>query len=461
MTRIEFVIQQIHQLITDGVWLPGARIWSIRTCAAELNISKNTVVEAYDRMVALGQLEARIGSGYYVPTTSRHDRLPKVLSVAQAVDAASLLREQLVRHYEVRVGEGRPPHDWVGSPQFRLPSTPYARPEDNQVHGYGDPWGFIRLREYLAQSLCDRYIQVETEQILTTLGANHALDLIARQLLEPGDTVLVDSPGYYPLFAKLHLCGVQIVGVRRLVSGPDIEDLNAKAARYRPKIFFTQSQAHNPTGSSLSLPTGHRILLAAAQHGFQVVEDDPFADILPADAPRLASLDQLERVIYVGTFSKTLSAGLRVGYVACNAPLARALCDLKMLTIASSDDIAERMLYDFIASGHYLKHLRKLRNKVAQATDQALTTLHKLGLGVFCEPSNCFYLWAYLHPGDHEEQLVEEASESSIFIAPGRIFTPDRASARPAMRLNVAYACQPKFIEFMQRRKQKLHRTVP
>lgn len=452
MTRIEAVIQQIHQGIAAGTWPPGARVWSIRTAAAELKVSKNTVAEAYDRMVALGQLEARIGSGYYVPRTARRERLPKALSVAQAVDAVSLLREQLIRQYEVRIGEGRPPHDWAGKLEFHLPPGSRSQPTDNEVHGYGNPWGFIRLREYLSRNLNDRQIHAEPEHILTTMGANHALDLIARQLLEPGDTVLVDSPGYYPLFAKLHLGGVQIVGVRRLVDGPDVEDLNAKAARYRPKIFFTQSQAHNPTGSTLTLSTAHRILLAAAQHKFLVVEDDPFADILPVDAPRLAALDQLERVIYVGTFSKTLSAGLRVGYLACQATLARSLCDLKMLTIASSGDIAERMLYEFIASGQYLKHLRKLRHRVAQATGQALDVLNDLGLEVFCEPSGCFYLWVYLRPGDHEEKLVQEASEHSIFIAPGHLFTPDRNSARPAMRLNIAYATHPKFIEFMRRR---------
>ncbi|WP_322999605.1 PLP-dependent aminotransferase family protein [Castellaniella sp.] len=452
MTRIEAVIQQIHQGIAAGTWPPGARIWPIRTAAAELKVSKNTVAEAYDRMVALGQLEARVGSGFYVPRATRRERLPKALSVAQAVDAASLLREQLIRQYEVRIGEGRPPHDWAGKLDFHLPAAGRSSAEDNEVHGYGNPWGFIRLREYLSRSLHDRQIHADPEHILTTMGANHALDLIARQLLEPGDTVLVDSPGYYPLFAKLHLGGVQIIGVKRLVNGPDIDDLNAKAARYQPKIFFTQSQAHNPTGSALTLPVGHRILLAATQHRFLVVEDDPFADILPADSPRLASLDQLERVIYVGTFSKTLSAGLRVGYLACNATLARALCDLKMLTIASSGDIAERMLYEFIASGQYLKHLRKLRHRVFQATGQALDILHDLGLEVFCEPTGCFYLWVHLRPGDHEEKLVQEASEHSIFIAPGHLFTPDRHSTRPAMRLNIAYAAHPKFIEFMKRR---------
>ncbi|MER1968954.1 PLP-dependent aminotransferase family protein [Castellaniella sp. GW247-6E4] len=452
MTRIDAVIQHVHAGIAAGTWPPGARIWSIRTAAAELGMSKNTVAEAYDRMVAMGQLEARMGSGYYVPTQAKREPLPKAISVAQAVDAVSLLREQLVRRYEVRVGEGRPPRAWVGRPDFKPLADPGRHPEDNEAHDYGNPWGFDKLREYLAQSLIERGIEATPGQILTTMGANHALDLIARQLLEPGDTVLVDSPGYYPLFAKLHLGGIRIVGVRRLVNGPDIDELNTKAARYKPKLFFTQSLAHNPTGSSLSLPIGHRVLQAAARHGFDIVEDDPLADILPANAPRLAALDQLERVIYVGTFSKTLSAGLRVGYLAANPARASALCDLKMLTVVSSGDLAERMLFGFIASGQYLKHLRRLRTRVSQTTAQALQAVRGLGLEVFCEPSGCFYLWVYLRPGDDESRLVEEASARNIFIAPGRLFIPERVNDRPAMRLNIAYATHPKFIDFMRER---------
>jgi len=448
----------VQDHIAGGHWPAGGKIWSIRAAAKTLQVSKNTVAEAYDRLVAQGRLEARIGSGYYVPRQERRDAPPKALSVAHAVDAVSLLREQLVRHYEVRVGEGRPPHAWAGRIDFRSSSFSGTSARDADVHGYGNPWGYIRLREHLSQALGERGIGAAPDQILTTLGANHALDLIVRQLLEPGDVVLVDSPGYYPLFAKLHLSGVRMVGVRRLESGPDVEDLQAKAAQYRPKLFFTQSVAHNPTGGSLTLPVAYRVLQAATQHNFRIVEDDTFVDIVPLSAPRLAALDQLERVIYVGTFSKTLSAGLRVGYLAANESLTEALCDLKMLTIASSADYVERMLYEFIASGHYLKHLRKLRTRVAQATEQSLDVLEGLGLEVFCQPqAGGFYLWVYLSEGDDERKLVEDASLQSIFIAPGALFTPERMHDRPAMRLNIAYTNHPKFIAFMRERVKAGH----
>ncbi len=447
MTRIETVMQYIKQGITEGEWHAGAKIWSIRKATQELKVSKNTVTEAYDRLVASGWLEPRLGSGYYVPVKNHIRPLPKAVSVAQAVDAATLLREQLIRHYEVRVGEGRPPMAWVGALDFKAPKNSM-----DATHGYGNPWGYEKLRQYLAQALRERGVDTYTDNVLTTMGANHALDLVVRQYLDAGDTVLVDSPGYYPLFAKLHLMGVRMVGVNRLKNGPDIDDLQIKAAKYKPKIFFTQSQGHNPTGAGLSLAVGHRLLLAAAKFNFKVVEDDPFADILPYDTPRLVSLDQLDRVIYIGTFSKTLSAGLRVGYIVANSEIANSLCDLKMLTMASSGGITERMLYDFIVAGNYLKYLRKLRNQVNKATTKSLEIIDGLNLEVFCKPTGSFYLWVYLRPDENESLLVSKASEQNIFIAPGKLFIPDKQIARPAMRVNIAYASDQRFINFMKNR---------
>ncbi len=453
MTRIEKVMAHIRNGIEQGIWPSGSSVPSIRQTAAAQSVAKNTVVEAYDRMVAMGWLEPRPGSGYFVPVHKQNNRLPKAVSVAQAVDAASLLREQLVRKYAVRVGEGRPPLAWTDPLDFKMPKAARSKSYEGSAHGYDNPWGFIKLRVHLSQLLQERSIDAGIDNVLTTFGANNALDLIVRKYLEPGDTVLVDNPGYYPLFAKLHLVEVNMVGVNRNVDGPDIADLQAKAVRYKPKMFFTQSQGHNPTGGFLSLSVGHRILVEAAKHNFMVVEDDPFADILPPQAPRLINLDQMERVIYVGTFSKTLSAGLRVGYIVANEKITNDLCDLKMLTMASSSGITERILYEFIVTGNYLKYLRKLKNKVAVATQKAVAAIQSLELEMFCMPTGSFYLWVYLYPGDDETRLVNDASEQNIFIAPGHLFMPAKQNGRQAMRINIAYADDPRFLAFMRARK--------
>lgn len=450
MTRVASIVDRITGLIGDGLLKPGERLLSVRAGAVEHGVSKNTMAEAYDRLVALGYLEAKQGSGYYVARVRRASAEQQPAHVAEAVDFVSLLREQLVQSYAVRIGDGRPPPSWME--RFEIGSAPRFMAAARGLaseHGYGSPWGFLPLRERLALTLGERSIKASPDQILLTQGANHALDLVARQMLEPGDTVLVDSPGYYPLFGKLRLSRIAIVGVQRRQDGPDLDDLAAKAAAHKPKLFFTQSLAHNPTGGSITPAVAHRLLQVAGQHGFYVVEDDPFADVLPAASPRLAALDQLDRVIYVGTFSKTLSASLRVGYVAAKRPLIDRLCDVKMLTIVSTSDYVERIVYGFIASGHYLRHLRRLKTRIEDHAEKAMLALGRIGVQLPPAASGSYYLWGEL-PGHIDELgLTHRAAERGIFLAPGSLFMPAKAPTAPAMRINIAYADDPRFTDFL------------
>ncbi|MEX2628617.1 MAG: PLP-dependent aminotransferase family protein [Tistlia sp.] len=441
----------VARLIEEGHLPLGSRVPSVRAAAEQHGVSKNTVVEAYDRLVASGHLEPRRGSGFYVRRPKRRGGDLRPVHVSEAIDLVSLLREQLDRHYSVRVGDGRPPASWMEESELGRHLRPRsAFGEGRMEHGYGTPPGYEPLRGKIAHSLIERSIRASAEQVLLTFGANHGLDLIVRQYVEPGDSVLVDSPGYYPLFGKLRLARAGVVGVRRGPEGPDLEDFEAKARAVQPKLFFTQTLAHNPTGGSVPLDAQHRLLQLAEQHGVTLVEDDPFADILPLGSPRLAALDQLERVIYVGTFSKTLSASLRSGYIAGSAELIRQLTDVKMLTVVNSSGYVERLLFELIAGGHYRRHLKRLRERVERASATALERLRGLGFEGLGEPAGGFYLWCPLPEGLDDIALARLAARQGIFLAPSSIFAvPGDYRTAPAIRINVAYADDPAFLAFM------------
>ncbi len=173
--------------------------------------------------------------------------------------------------------------------------------------------------------------------------------------------------------------------------------------------------------------------------------------ILPAASPRLAALDQLRRVLYVGTFSKTLSASLRVGYVAAHPKIAASIADIKLLTAVATSDQVERFVVRLISAGHYLRHLRRLRGRVAEATSHAVTNLAAIGLDVARPRDGGFYLWAELPAGTDELELCRQAAAHSIFLAPGRVFRPDRQAHAPSLRINVAHASDPRFLAFMRK----------
>ena len=453
-TKVEALVKRIAQAIDHGLLPAGARLRSVRDCADKEGVSRNTVVEAYNRLIARGYAESRPGSGYFARKATGARVQAPAAHQSEAVDVVSLLREQHEQHYEVRVGDGRPPATWMEGSELGRHLRGMRTHTWNQLeHGYGTPWGYLPLRQTIARLLHERGIQADARQVLLTQGANHALDLIVRQLLRPGDVVLVDSPGYYPLFGKLKLAEVTMVGVPRQADGPDLEALHALAAAHRPKVFFTQSLAHNPTGGSLSLAKAHRLLQLATQHDLQIVEDDPFADLMPATAPRLSALDQLERVIYVSSFSKTLSAGLRVGYIAGAAHRINALCDLKMVTVVSTSDFVERVVHQLISAGQYRRHLSRLKARLDSALGPAQKALARLGLTVHPSPPGGYYLWVELPHGITELGLARSAAERGIFLAPGAVFFPQRQGQQQplqAMRVNVAYANDPRFLRFLQ-----------
>jgi len=452
MTLTETVLAEIRNRIDENILQVGDKLPSIRLAAKEFGVSKNTIVEAYDRLLAAGYVKARQGYGFtvvdrYTPQSGEH-----LKHVAEAVDIASLLSAQLEETFSIRVGDGRPPPSWTEESEVRRHLGRGRKPGPGDEQGYGAAMGLPALRECLAIGIAEtREVQVGSDQILLTFGANHALDLVIRRFLVPGDTVLVDEPGYYPLFAKLKLAQVQMVGVRRLPGGPDPEDLKAKAQAVRPKLFFTQSVAHNPTGGTTGLPTAHALLTVAAQYGFMVVEDEPFIDLPTVRSAGLAALDQFRSVISVGTFAKTLSASLRCGYIAANADIIGTLAELKMLTTVNSSGHVEQLVHGLIAEGHYRRHLKRLGRRIARATESVVSNLERQGIPLFAEPTGGYYV--YLDLPDHMDDiaLARAGAREGIFIAPGSVFCVDRDRGRHGTRINIARADSPAFYDFLIR----------
>lgn len=448
--KIEFVMDGIVKQLHSGGLRPGERLPSIREEAVRLGVGKNTVVEAYLRLVAQGILQAKPGSGYYVVRTPQPRPDERQLPLAAATNGAALLTEQLDRRLPIRPGDGRPPPDWLDASELRRYLS-FQRFQE--ADAYNSAWGYSPLRERLCGALAERGITCTPTQMLTTHGANQAMDLIIRRYTSPGDSVLVDDPGYYPLLAKLTLAGVNAVGVRRAHDGPDPRHLETQAAASGARLFFTQSLAHNPTGGSITPGVAYAVLRTAAAHDLLVVEDDPFADILPYSATRLAALDQLNRVIYLGTFSKTLAASLRVGYIAAAPRLASELNELKIITAISTSAHDERLIFQLIDQGHYLKHLRRLRSRASKATAETVAGLEAAGFRVNRPIGGGFYLWIDLPEHMSGNAVVEDAAAAGIFIAPSASFATEAAS--PAMRVNVAYGADSTFLSWLKRQRER------
>jgi DNA-binding transcriptional MocR family regulator len=429
----------------------GTRMPSIRRFAEDNGVSRFTVVEAYDRLVAQGYLESRRGSGFYVrerPQPVR--RAERGEPPATRIDVVWLLHHLYAGNDGRDVllaGSGCLPESWLDEEMLHSGLRALARREPSALTGYGTPRGYAPLRDLLQVYLAELEIRAAPDNIVLTAGASQALDLVARYFLQPGDAVLVDDPGYYVLFGRLAAMGMRPIGVPRTADGLDVERLDALATAHQPKLFMTNSVLHNPTGTSLSAANAHRVLRLAEAHDFHIVEDDILADLHPGRAHRIAALDQLNRVIYVGSFSKTLGAGLRVGFLAAHPDLARDLTAQKMLASLTTPELGERLVYQVLSDGYYRKHVDHLSARIARALEPAIRSLERAGLKLFHEPAAGMFLWA--HAGEHRdaEALAAAAEQQGVILAPGSLFSPSQTRS-PWMRFHVAYAASSKLVRF-------------
>lgn len=444
----------LRQRIDEHALKPGTRLPSIRRFAQEKGVSRSTVVEAYDRLIAAGSVESRRGSGFFVRAQravdgSRAAKAPRPAADAQAIDVVWLLRAMLRQApASDHPGAGLLPPAWLDDELVSAAVRAVGRGAGVALLNYGVPEGYLPLRQQLVQRLAQAEIGAAPEQIVTTHGVTHGIDLVARHFIAPGDTVFVEDPAWYVMFGRFAAFGARVVGVPRGLDGPDTAVLANLLTRYQPKLFVVGSVLHNPTGTSLTAANAHRLLKLADEYGFTIVEDDVYGDLHPGRALRLASLDQLKRVVYLGGFSKTLAANLRVGYIAAAADLAPRLADLKMLTGLTTPELTERVVARILAEGQYRRHLDRLRGRLDAARDRTARALERMGAQLFAEPSAGIFLWADF--GRDTNAIAADASRQDILCAPGSLFSPTQLPST-WMRVSAATCLNPAAMKFLAR----------
>jgi DNA-binding transcriptional MocR family regulator len=442
------IVEGLRRMVADQSLKPGTKLPSIRAFAATHGVSVFTVVEAYDRLVAQGWLVSRANAGFFVKR--RADEVPagEATTPDLRFDASWYLQQIFEsRNLPVKAGCGWLPHDWLFEEGVRR-SLRQLGSDGVELGGYGSPHGHMALRTLIAETLGEQQIAVTAEQVLLTQGSSQALDLAARRLVKPGDAVLVDDPGYPNLMFMLRFRGARLIGVPRTPQGYDLAALEALILEHKPVVFFTQPRLQSPSGSVAPIAQLYRVLQLAEAHGLMLVENDIYADMDPQQRPSLASLDQVRRVVYVGSFSKTISPNIRVGYVVANPALLDDLTQLKMVSGLTSSDITERIAFGALTEGRWRKHLKAVRDRLADAHGRVAQRLAGLGFEIFGEPKAGMYLWAR-HPDLADStELSRTAAAQGVMLGPGELFLVQQ---RPTgwMRFNVAFSDDERLYAFL------------
>jgi len=446
------IVAGMESWIRSGEAHAGAKLPSIRAFAADYGISRFPVIEAYDRLVSLGYVESRHGSGFYVSARG-HAALERggASDPRRAEDESHYIMEQF--HHPggtLKLASGFIPEAWRDMEGIAQAIRHVTRTDRLATVDYATPLGNAALREHLQARIAQLGIHADASQLLITSGASQAVDLLVRYLLKAGDTMFVEDPGYYNLFGLLKLHGVNMVGIPRTATGPDLDTLEKELARHRPRAFFVNSVFHNPTGTVVAPSVAFRLLQLAREYDFKIIEDDIYADFQSSPSDRLAALDRLEQVVYIGGLSKTLSSSLRIGYIVADRATVKDLADIKVLTSVGGSLFAEAVALAMLERGAYHKFLERLRRRMTDALGAAARTLESSGWQLFTAPVGGKFVWARTPHIKDSQRLVECASSCGVTVAPGSYFRP-HGQTSPWLRINAAYADDPRAQAFFER----------
>lgn len=439
-TLIAQVIKVMSQRITSRILKPGDKLPSIRSCARTLKVSKTTVTDAYDHLVAERMVISRPRAGFYVADNPPSRAPLSSVSPRQEreIDPLWVSRESLELNSEfAKPGCGWLPADWMPEESIRRTLRMLSRTDRNTLMDYAPPQGIPSLRMLLAQRLTERGLEVMPDQILLTASATHSLDLLCRFLLQPGDIVILDDPSYYNFQALLRAHQVTVIGVPYTPAGPDLERFAQVLEKHNPRLYITNATFHNPTGASLSPVVSHRLLKLADQYHLTIIEDDVFADFERSPAIRLAAFDGLKQVVYTGSFTKTLSASVRCGFIVAPDHWKDDLTNLKVATGFSGSRMSSEVIHQMLKNNSYHKHMGVIRQRLMHSMDEAIHRLQQLGIEPWNHPQGGMFLWCQLPGGIDSTLIAKMALERGVILAPGTVFSPSHTWS-DFLRFNVS-----------------------
>ncbi|WP_182405535.1 PLP-dependent aminotransferase family protein [Psychrobacter sp. GP33] len=452
LTRIEIVMANVKAKIATVIYMPGTRLPSVRAAAKSYGFSASTVVEAYERLQTDGVIYSRPGAGFYVADITAPLSLADMSpNLDRMVDPLWISRQSLEPSDSVlKPGCGWLPPDWLYEEGMRRGLRQVARANVQVISEYATPLGLLALRQLLVRRMAGLGIDAEPSQVILTESGTQSIDLIFRFLLSPGDTVVVDDPCYFNFHALLRAHRVKVIGVPYTPTGPNVETFATILEEHKPRLYITNAAIHNPTGATLSPATAYRVLQLAQAAGLYIIEDDIFADFETTPAPRLAALDGLSRVFYIGSFSKTLSASLRCGYIAAPVEWVESLLDLKIATGFGGGQLAAAVVLSALNNSGYRKHMSTIHTRLARARAQTVPCLATLGIVPWLTPQAGMFLWCKLPDGNSAAVLASRCLAQGVVLAPGNAFSQSQ-SAEGYMRFNVAQASDARVFEVLAR----------
>lgn len=445
------IYRSLLDAIVDGRLRPGEKLPPTRELAKRLKVSRTTVTDAYDRLTAEGFLVGKVGAGTFVstqPVKRAERRAAHGVAKPRALwDAVPTSTRSPSREFDFRLGTPDshlfPLETWRRLVARQLRAT--------MIQDYVEPSGHAGLRAAIARYVgVSRSVHAGEDDVVVTQGAQQALDIVGRVLVEPGDCVAIEEPGYVPARGLFTSLGARVVGVPVDDEGLDVASLPSNA-----RLVYTTPSHQFPLGTPMSLARRTALLSWAQRHDAVVVEDDYDSEYRFSDRPLqpLQSIDRGGRVVYVGSFSKTLMPMLRTGFLVAPASLLPALRAAKQLTDWHGDLVTQGALAQFLDEGLLARHVRKASREYAARHELIVTTLERDFPSLEVVPSA-----AGLHLCARSTVDVSGVVERAAAVGVGVQALADFCAGPPQQGLVIGYGAIPyaKITEGLRRLRQTL-----
>ena len=433
----------LERLIADGLLAPGVKLPATRELAQSLRVNRATVALAYEELVAAGLARAHVGQGTFVagePPARPAGRSPSpapidwtaLLSRSARAAAADAERRQALRvppgagATVVSFAGGMPDSSLFPTDAFRRALNQVVREEGDVLLQYSAAGGYAPLRRYLAGYLLRFGVEARAEEILIVNGSQQGFDLIARTLVDPGDLVAIEQPTYPGAMQAFRSFGARLLPVEWDGAGPRPDVFERLCERQAPKLFYCQPSAHNPSGLALGPEVGRRLLAAAARHQVPIVEDGFDGSLYygPRPGTPLKAADRAGVVLYIGTFSKILFPGLRLGWLVAPSPVVERLQAAKQLADLHTSALLQAAVHRFCERRLLDRHITRVTAEYARRRTLLLAALRRrMPDGVtWTEPQGGFSLLLTLPGGLEATAMLPVALERGVAFTPGPAF---------------------------------------
>jgi DNA-binding transcriptional MocR family regulator len=440
------LVELLERGVSRGDLAAGLRLPPERDLAGALAVSRATIVAAYRELEARGLVRAYVGRGTFVcarpdPGSAPFSWRGKV-SAAALQSADSTVRDivgQAADPALISFAAGQPALECFPTEAFRIAIDGLLSRDAGVALGLGPTEGQPRFRAAIA----DRFGGAP-EDILVLAGAQQGLDLLARCLIDPGDAVLVDRPGYLGAISSFRCAGARLVGWD--IQRADVDELEELMLRYRPKLMYLTPTHHNPTGITLPIRTRRELLELAERYRVPIIEDDTYRELTLATPPppSLHELDEMHTVvIHLNSFAKMLAPGLRLGWISAAPAIVEQLALIKQRVDPHTQNLSQLAVAQLIETGVFDRHVAALRGEHRRRRDAMVRALRQHcspGQLRFAIPDGGLYLWCRLPDAVRAQAVRQETIRDGIVFVPGDPFYVDRGGAH---ELRLCYTAQP------------------